>query len=149
MQDSKLLHFDHPQCTGKDATLTTFVGQAAQALQSAVGPLTELNDVLPGDGEPLGDKMIDGQEVTGFRIRRASLVDDLDDHSVWEIWADSETAQVVRVDIHHERDQGGRVTLVDFNFDADLDDSLFDLQPPSGYTVGYETVEEIESADGQ
>ncbi len=30
-----------------------------------------------------------------------------------------------------------------------LEDSLFDLQPPPGYTVAYETVEEIESDDGQ
>lgn len=148
LQDSKLLQFDHPQGPGRDATLTTFVGQAAEALQGVVGPLTELNDVLPDDGRPLGNKMIDGQAVTGYRIRRASLVDDLEDHSVWDIWADSETAQVVRVDIHHERDSV-RVTLVDFNFDIDFEDSMFNLQPPPGYTVVYETLEDIESGDGQ
>ncbi len=148
LQESKLLQFDHPQCPGKDATLTTFVGQAAQELQGAVGPLTELNDLLPGDGEPLGNKMIDGQAVTGFRVRRATLVDGHGDHSVWDIWADSETAQVVRVDIHHEIGEGeGGVTLVDFNFDVDFDDSLFDLQPPPGYTIVYETIEEIDPAD--
>jgi hypothetical protein len=148
LQDSKLLHFDHPEGPAKRAVLFTLVGQAAQALQSASVTLTDLNDVPPGDGQPLGNKMIDGQAVTGFRIRRPSLVDDLEDHSVWEIWADSESAQLVRVDIHHERDQA-RVTLVGFNFDVDFEDSLFDLQPPPGYTVVYEKIEEIESADGQ
>ena len=149
LQDSKLLQFDHPRQPAKRADLYTFVGQAAEALQSACVTLTDFDDLLPGDGEPLGNKMIDGRAVTGFRIRRPSLVDDIEDHSVWEIWADSETAQVVRVDIHHEREQGGRVTLVDFNFDVHFEESLFDLQPPPGYTVVYETIAEIESADGQ
>lgn len=145
LQDSILLQFDHPRQPAKHAALFTFVGHAARALRNACVTLTDLNNVLPDDGEPLGNKTIDGQTVVGFRLRRPSLVDDLKDHSVWEIWADSDTAQVVRVDIHHERDQGGRVTLVDFKFD--VQDSLFDLQPPPGYTVVYETVEEIDPVD--
>lgn len=149
LQDSRLLHFDHPRQPAKHATLTTFVGQAAQALQSVVGPLAELNDLLPIDGEPIGNKTIDGQAVTGFRVRRASLVDDLNDQSVWEVWADSETAQVVRVDIHHERDEGGSVTLLDFNFDVAFDDATFDFQPPPGYTIAYESIEELDSNDGK
>ena len=52
------------------------------------------------------------------------------------------------MDIHHERDQV-RITLVDFNFEVDFDNALFELQPPPGYTVAYETIEEIESGDGQ
>ena len=86
--------------------------------------------------------------MTGFRVRRATLVDGRGDHSVWDVWADSETAQVVRVDVHHEIGEGeGGVTLVDFDFDVDFDDSLFDLQPPPGYTIVYETVEEIDPVD--
>ena len=148
LQDSMLLHFDHPRQPAKHADLYTLVGPAALALQNACVTLTDFNDLLPGDGEPLGNKMIDGQAVTGFRIRRPSLVDDRADRSVWEIWADSETAQPVRVDVHHERDSVS-VTLLDFEFGIDFEDSLFDLQTPPGYTVVYETIEEIESGDGQ
>ena len=106
-------------------------------------------DLILIDGEPIGNKAIDGQAVTGFRVRRASLVDDLNDQSVWEVWADSETAQVVRVDINHERDEGGSVTLVDFNFDVAFDDAAFDFQPPPGYTIAYESIEELDSNDGK
>ncbi len=148
LKGAKMLQFDHPQFPGKQATLTTFIGQAAQALQGAAGPLAELDALLPGDGEPLGSKMVDGQAVTGFRIRRATLVGGRGDHSVWDIWADAQTAQVVGVDIHHELGEGGgRVTLIDFSFDIEFGDSLFNLQPPPGYTIVYETVEEIDPVD--
>jgi len=149
MQDSQMLRFDHPQCLEKHATLYTFVGAAAEMMQAAAGVVTEFNHLLPSDGEPLGNKMIDGQAVTGFRIRRGIRIGDgRGDHSVFDVWADSETAEVVRVDVHHETGEGeGGLTLVDFKFNVEFDDSLFDLQPPPGYTVSYETIDELDPAD--
>ena len=53
----------------------------------------------------------------------------------------------IKKTVQRIQEQGGRVTLVDFNFDVDLEDFLCDLQPPPGYTIVYETVEEIDPAD--
>jgi len=140
LKESKMLRYDDPSGSGTCANLFTFVGEAAQMMKIALGSLIEFNDVAPDDGEPLGDKMLDGQAVTGFRVIRPSLIDDLDDHTIMDIWADSETAQIVRVDVSYERDKATG-TIVDFRFDVEFDDSVFDLQPPPGYSISYETIE--------
>jgi hypothetical protein len=81
----------------------------------------------PGEKvESLGKKEIDGRVVVGFRIR-SNMADQA-------LWADPQTARLVRVDIDMPNINGHGV-MSNFRYDMELDPSLFSLEPPAGYTV--------------
>ncbi len=70
--------------------------------------------------EILGEQVIDGREVQGFRV------------SDQTIWIDVETQELISVD----RKLGGtRMVMSEFRIDPDdLDDSMFSTTPPEDYT---------------
>lgn len=141
--ENKFLRYDLPQQGEKKATLYTFIGPAAEALQSVGHVITDFENLRQSSEEDLGSREIDGVAVIGFRLTRVPMGDDLDDHSVWEIWVDPVSALPVQIDIVHVKDRS-KVKLGAFQFNVKLEESLFDLQPPIGYEVTHETVENLE-----
>ena len=77
--------------------------------------------------ESLGEKEIDGRKVVGFHI--SSPVGDL------ILWGDPETGLPVRLETTSGIEGSVKATFTDFAFNVDLDESLFSLEPPAGYTV--------------
>lgn len=77
--------------------------------------------------ESLGEKEIEGRKVVGFHI--LSQPHDL------ILWGDPMTGLPVRVEITMGVGGSMKTTFSDFVFNADLDESLFSLEPPAGYTV--------------
>ena len=81
--------------------------------------------------ESLGEKEIDGRVAVGFRTRN-NMADMI-------LWADPQTARLVRVD-YERLSAGGHGVMSNLRYDMDLDPSLFSLEPPAGYTVQTQTV---------
>lgn len=82
----------------------------------------------PGiERESLGEKEIDGRKVVGFHI--SSQPHD------FILWGDPKTGLPVRVEMTMGIEGSTKVTLSDFVFNVDMDESLFSLEPPAGYTV--------------
>ncbi|MHC4580816.1 MAG: hypothetical protein ACYS14_05115 [Planctomycetota bacterium] len=77
--------------------------------------------------ESLGEKEIDGRKVVGFHT--SSQPDDL------IMWGDPKTGLPVRVEMTSGIEGSVKATLSDFVFNVDMDESLFSLEPPAGYTV--------------
>jgi outer membrane lipoprotein-sorting protein len=77
--------------------------------------------------EPLGEKDIDGRRVVGFQVTIRGVPVNL--------WGDPKTGQPVRMEITVGMDGNMKVTASDFVFNADMDESLFNVEPPAGYTV--------------
>ena len=77
--------------------------------------------------EKLGKKEIDGREAIGFRTR-ANMMD-------MTLWADTETARPIRIEVNMDMGDGVRMVMNNFRYDVDLDPSLFSLEPPAGYTT--------------
>jgi hypothetical protein len=77
--------------------------------------------------ESLGEKEIDGQRVVGFRVttRGIELI----------LWGDPKTGRPVLAEMSMAMHPGVKSTLSDFVFDVQLDESLFSVEPPAGYTV--------------
>ena len=50
------------------------------------------------------------------------------------VWIDPQTRELVIVEIEFANAPGMSGTMTDFQFDVELDDSLFSLTPPEGYT---------------
>ena len=83
---------------------------------------------LPDEAdEVLGEKEIDGRVLEGFRVTQDDMIN--------TVWIDPQTAQLVRVEIEYTNAPGMNTIMTDFQFNAELDDSLFSLVPPEGFTL--------------
>ena len=93
--------------------------------------LFQLVEEKPGavEHESLGEKEIDGRKVVGFHI--SSQPHDL------ILWGDPKTGLPVRVEMTSGMEGSVKATFSDFVFNVDMDESLFSLEPPAGYTVQY------------
>jgi outer membrane lipoprotein-sorting protein len=74
----------------------------------------------------LGKKDIDGRVLRGFRVVEESVIN--------TVWVDPKTRELVRVEMEFTNAPGMNKIMTDFQFDVELDDSLFRLTPPEGFT---------------
>jgi outer membrane lipoprotein-sorting protein len=90
--------------------------------------------------EPLGEKKIDGHTVIGYRLsgRGLSNIPGL----VMSLWGDPQTGLPVRAEISMwNSGKETKLTMSDFVFNVDLDESLFSVEPPAGYTTKQQEVD--------
>ncbi len=77
------------------------------------------NEVLPKEE-------MDGRIVQGFRVI---------EHGINAIcWIDVQTGDLIRIEGQFPNAPNTRIVATDFKFDVELDDAIFDLTPPDGYT---------------
>ena len=91
-----------------------------------INVIEKLRSLPERAGEQLGTREIDGREVQGFRITEEGLIN--------SVWIDIQTRQLVLVEMEFVNAPGMNGTVSNFRFDVELDDSLFNLTPPEGYT---------------
>ncbi len=86
--------------------------------------ISELQEKPDFEVEELGKQEIDGQEAVGFLARHPKVE--------LTIWADPETALPVRIE-----QTGGQMKVICKNvkFDVPMDESLFSMEVPEGYTL--------------
>ena len=89
--------------------------------------LTDAKDQPDVKRESLGEKEIDGRRVVGFRIANKGMAMDL--------WGDPKTGLPVRIEATMKMFPDMKATMTDFEFNVELDESLFSVEPPPGYTV--------------
>ncbi|MFH1616127.1 MAG: hypothetical protein ABIG61_13705 [Planctomycetota bacterium] len=82
---------------------------------------------LPGKAnEVLTKREMDGRMVQGFRVI---------EHGIdATFWVDIQTGDLVRVEGQFPNAPNTRIVGKDFKFDVELDDAIFSLTPPDGYT---------------
>jgi len=85
----------------------------------------QLKKMVEGSDEPLGEKEIDGLKAKGFRVTHQG--------QTMDIWVDATTGHPVLMEANLPG--GISMTMRDFAFDVELDDSLFSLTPPADYEV--------------
>lgn len=112
----------------------------------AAKPVTNLWNLVDGTEKNLGKKEMNGRKVQGFEVQQKIK----DIISTITIWVDIETGNLLLVEInsHFEKDNSPpedvQWTLTNFNFDVQLDDDLFKMELPAGYTLAYnKTLQEI------
>jgi len=76
--------------------------------------------------EELGTSEIDGRVLQGFCVTKEDVIN--------TVWIDPQTRDLVRVETEFINAPGMNVVMTNFQFDVELDDSLFSLTPPDGYT---------------
>ena len=76
--------------------------------------------------EELGAARINGTPVKGYRVFGEDVVT--------TIWINPENKELVQVEQEYPSSPGMNVVMNNISFDIELDDALFDLTPPDGYT---------------
>jgi outer membrane lipoprotein-sorting protein len=103
-------------------------GDLSSSKQNAdVSLFEELRRIPDSGAQSIGTKEIGGIVAEGFRASQSGMS--------YVIWADPDTQRIMLVEFESENVKGMKGELSDFDFDAQLDDSLFSVDPPPGYTV--------------
>ena len=90
--------------------------------------IEQLRAMAGKEGKPAGKRRIGDVEAQGFRVEA--------DGMIWTAWIDPERKMpLVMETTVHIQDQDLPATLSEFQIDPKLDDGLFRLEPPQGYTV--------------
>ncbi len=100
--------------------------------------IVNLWDMQDGTEEQLGEKEIDGETAIGFKVVQEGQYL----RSEINIWADAQTAVPVLVEmsmftLDDSKDAIGFI-MNKFDLAAQLDEELFSLKVPSGYTLAYQ-----------
>ena len=98
-----------------------------------LGPVEELWGLVDGTEEPLGEAIRGGVDVIGYRVAKAVELLGQKGTVTYTIWANASTAMPheVRMEVRDPtgKEEGFDTVLRDFDFDADIDESLFGLGP--------------------
>jgi hypothetical protein len=107
-------------------------------------PIDNLWNMRDGTEEQLGEKEINGQPVTGFKVLQEDRYFQYD----MTIWADAADGVPRLVEVTSKPLDGSysiKWTMENFDLDVDLDEELFSLEVPAGYTLAYqEDLEKLE-----
>jgi outer membrane lipoprotein-sorting protein len=107
----------------------------------AAGLAGSMRSLEKADSTPAGERKIGGVNTRGFRVK-------LSPQQEMTIWVNPATDLPVLVE-SSARTGGGeiRATLSDFVLDRELDDSLFRIEPPDGYTSRSVSAENLSDAE--
>ena len=98
--------------------------------------LDRLKKAVAGEHEDLGEKMIDGRKLKGYRCKDPSM----GAKTTMDIWVDAASGKPVLVE-EKLPDDMGKVTMTDFAINPKLDDALFDTRVPEGYEIKKQSVD--------
>jgi outer membrane lipoprotein-sorting protein len=113
----------------KEATVIN-LADLPQIEQQQMSFLTELKELIEGKPQDLGEEKIDGTAARHYRIppeKQAAGV------SVVDLWADVKTGDPIRVELEG-RGHEYKITMTDFRLNPRLDDKLFSVEVPKGYS---------------
>ena len=134
----------------------------AQALTSETGfigllfePVENLWNLKDGTEKEIGEKEIEGRKAKGFKV----FQEDNFCKSEITIWADLKTSEPVLVEIimspKDNSIESATYILGNFKLDVKLDEKLFSLEVPEGYTLSYQKdindidIGKVESAESE
>jgi outer membrane lipoprotein-sorting protein len=107
----------------KDLPKGSPIGRTFQGLRDLVA---EAQGGKAGKVERLGAKTIDGRRTEGYRLQLGAVE--------VKFWADAKTSLPIRVE-EATTNPEMRIVMTDFRTGVDLDESLFSVDVPKGYTV--------------
>jgi outer membrane lipoprotein-sorting protein len=121
--NSKLLALDTEAKTAAYADISGDLGERHRSFIKFVRQI--ITQLQEGQVEQLGERVIDGQKAVGFVGKGQN--------EAVTIWADPETAHPIRIEA--QIGQEFSFIMKNFEFNADVDESLVSMNVPDGYTL--------------
>ena len=121
--NEKLLALDTEAKTAVYADIAGDLGERHRSFIKFVRQI--ITQLQEGQVEKLGEQVIDGQKAVGFVGKGQN--------EAVTIWADPETALPIRIEA--AIGQEFSFIMKNFEFDADVDESLISMDVPEGYTL--------------
>jgi hypothetical protein len=121
--NAKLLALDADSKTAFYADIAGDLGDSHRSYIKFVRQI--INQLKDGQVEQLGEEVIDGQKAVVFVGRGQN--------EQVTIWADPQTAHPIRIEA--KIGQEFAFSMKNFEFDADVDESLVSMEVPEGYTL--------------
>jgi len=94
--------------------------------RSQLDAIEKLRTLPERADEELGERTMDGRKLQGFRVTEEGVTN--------TVWIDTGTRELVEVNAEFANAPGMSATMTGFQFDVDLDDAQFSLNPPAGYS---------------
>lgn len=95
-----------------------------------------IRNLRDGTEVPVGEKVLNNRKVLGFRVAAPMPASGGTENAEVIVWVDSETELPVQIDGGADAPLEGPI-VTNINFGVELDDALFDMTIPEGYTVRY------------
>ncbi len=113
----------------KSKTALLLEGNASPAaLGPAVSMAEHLRQLTEGDAQPVGEKAIGNVQARGYLVKKLGME--------MTVWVNPATRLPLRIEYSdHIQGKVIRATSTDFQIDPELDDALFRLDVPPGYTL--------------
>lgn len=96
------------------------------AAQREFDAIERLRSLPERADEQLGEQIIDGRTVQGFRVNEGGMTN--------TVWIDPKTRDLVLFEMELDNVPGVSTTMSDFQFNVELEDEYFSLTPPDGYS---------------
>ena len=113
----------------KSALLLEGKAQAAAPEKAGgAGMIDYLRQLTEGDAKPVGDKPVGDIRARGYLVNKLGMA--------MTIWVDPVTRLPVRIESTDRiQDKEIRSVISDFQIDIPIDDALFRVEPPAGYSL--------------
>jgi outer membrane lipoprotein-sorting protein len=95
--------------------------------QMQIDLIEEMRSLPERADQVLALREMGGRTARGYRVTEHGMDKTL--------WVDAKTGDLIRMEGEFVNAPGAHVVLTNFRFDAELDDSLFSLEPPAGFTL--------------
>lgn len=125
LRESKMICLMPKQKLAMTADLSTLPEEMKKKQMQKADPLAKTKKMIEGAETEIGEKEIDGRKAKGYEV-------ECDGHKM-TIWVDAETAVPIEITANFLGEL--QVTMTDFELDAELDESLFSIEPPEGWKV--------------
>ena len=112
----------------KDLAHINILGEMRRLIKQTTDPDNESVKIL-------GRKLVDGREAIGFQTQRTDIgkIVGWPGKGLFTIWADSQTKHPVRLEWYDEI-FGVNIVVTNITLDVDIDESIFRIETPEGYT---------------
>jgi len=107
--------------------LSSLSEQQMQRLHEGADFLGMMKKMMDGSKKELGEREINGRSVKGYEVKKQSQ------QLVMTLWADAKTGEPVEIEMSVSG-AGLKIVMTDFERNKELDDKLFSLEVPEGYT---------------
>lgn len=125
LREGKLLMLAHADKTAVCMELSGMPEETRRKIEKA-DVLASLKALIEESETELGEKEIAGRRAKGYRVKKGA--------TTFSIWADAKTGDPVKLELTVYQGKV-LVTMSDFRFNEEMDESLFSMEAPEGYTM--------------